>query len=202
VRAALRAVLRESGCARACDGFAAACCPVRLGNPAREMESTMESAPLYVREASGTFVPANYTAVISAAKSLLKNRLRRGAVLASPEMVRDFLAVTLGGRDCEYFCLLMLDGRNRFLRFVELFRGTINGASVHPREVVKLVLESEASSVLLVHNHPSEIGEPSAADELITRRLKDLLAMIEVKVLDHLIVAGADTVSFAERGLL
>jgi len=157
---------------------------------------------MYVRNESGEFIPVGRDTVIRVARAILRNRIRRGAVLSSPSLVRDFLAVNLGARDCEYFCVLLLDGRNRFLRFVELFRGTIDGASVHPREVVKLVLESEAASVLLVHNHPSSIGEPSTADELITRRIRDVLSLIDVRVLDHLIVAGGDVVSMSERGLI
>lgn len=116
--------------------------------------------------------------------------------------MRDFLTVNLGDRDSEYFCLLLLDSRHRFLRFVELFRGTIDGASVHPREVVKTVLDTRAAAVVLAHNHRSQVCEPSAAHELITRRLKVSLELIDVRVLDHLIVGGAELVSFAERGLL
>ena len=157
---------------------------------------------LYARSESGDFVPADRDTVIRAARAHLRNRIRRGAVLSSPSVVCDFLAVNLGGRDCEYFCIVLLDGHNRFLRFVELFRGTIDAASVHPREVVKLVLQSEAANVLLVHNHPSQVGEPSTADEMITRRIRDVLNLIEVRVLDHLIVAGGDVVSMAQRGLL
>jgi len=96
----------------------------------------------------------------------------------------------------------LLDCRHRVLRYLEMFRGTIDGASVHPREVVKVALQEQAAAVLLVHNHPSKIGEPSAADELITQRLRDALSLVDVRVLDHLIVAGSDVVSFAERGLI
>ena len=162
----------------------------------------MGNEVLYVRERSGEFVPATGEAVIAAARRHLKSRMRRGARLSAPGLVREFLATTLGDRDCEYFCVLLLDAQHRFLRFVELFRGTLDRASVHPREVVKLALESQAGSVVLVHNHPSQIGEPSAADELITRRLNDALGLIDVRVIDHLIVAGTEITSFAERGLL
>ena len=162
----------------------------------------MGADTLYVRDPCGDFIPAKADVVLAAAKAHLSHRVRRGVVLTSPGVVRDFLAVTLGDRDCEYFCVICLDSHHRFLRFVELFRGTINGASVHPREVVKLALESRAAAMLLVHNHPSQIGEPSAADELITKRLQHVLEVIDVRVLDHLIVAGCDVISFAERGLL
>ena len=120
----------------------------------------------------------------------------------NPKLVRDFLAVTLGDRDCEYFRVHLLDAHHRFLRSVELFRGTIDGASVHPREVVKLVLEAQSASVVLVHNHPSQNNRFSAADEQITRRSKGALDFIDVRVLDHLLVAGSEVISAAERGLI
>ena len=140
--------------------------------------------------------------LVAAAKAHLSRRVRRGTALTSPRLVRDFLATKLGNRDCEYFCLIAVDTRHRYIDFVELFRGTIDGASVHPREVVKLALDLGAASVILAHNHPSGVAEPSRADELITTRLKDALALIDVRVLDHLIVAGSDVVSLAERGAL
>ena len=162
----------------------------------------MKSKTLYVRDDEGQFVPAVGPLILEAAKTHLRMRVRRGTPLTSPGVVRDFLAVTLGDRDCEYFCLLLLDTRHRLLQFVELFRGTIDGASVHPREVVKTVLDAGAAAVVVVHNHPSQIAEPSSADELITKKLRIALDVIEVRLLDHLIVAGADVVSLAERGLL
>jgi DNA repair protein RadC len=157
---------------------------------------------LYVRDESGEFVPARPEVVVAGAKEHLRRRMRRGTSLRSPGLVRNFLTVTLGDRDCEYFCVACLDGHLRLLRFVELFRGTIDRAGVHPREVVKLALESQAASVLLVHNHPSMVDEVSSADELITKRLCEALALIDVRVVDHLIVAGATVVSLSERGLL
>jgi DNA repair protein RadC len=162
----------------------------------------MNSKTLYVCDEQGEFVPASADTILAAAKTQLRRRVRRGTPFNGPSVVRDFLMVTLGDRDCEYFCVLLLDSRHRLLRFVELFRGTIDGASVHPREVVKTVIEAQAAAVVLVHNHPSQIAEPSAADELITTRLRTALNLIDVRVLDHLIVAGADVVSFAERGLM
>ena len=162
----------------------------------------MKVESLYVRDERGEFVLARGEAILAAAKRHLRGKVRRGTALTSPSLVRDFLAVTLGDRDCEYFCVLCLDARHRFLRFVELFRGTIDGASVHPREVVKLAIESQSAAVLLVHNHPSQVAEPSHADEIITRRLRESISLIDVHVLDHLIVAGDDVVSFAELGLL
>ena len=157
---------------------------------------------LYSRDAQGEFVPAQGPAILAAAQGYLRHRVRRGASLQSPAAVREYLTVSLGDRDCEYFCVILLDCRHRVLRYLEMFRGTIDGANVHPREVVKVALQEQAAAVLLVHNHPSKIGEPSAADELITQRLRDALSLVDVRVLDHLIVAGSDVVSFAESGLL
>ena len=162
----------------------------------------MGSEILYVRDQSGEFVVAQGEVVLAAAKRHLGRRVRRGVKLANPRLVRDFLAVTLGDRDCEYFCIILLDAQHRFLRFVELFRGTIDGASVHPREVVKLALEAQSAAVVLVHNHPSQNPRFSSADELITQRLKSALDLVDVRVLDHLLVAGGEVVSFAESGLL
>jgi len=162
----------------------------------------MKNEVLYVRDQSGAFVVAEREMVVAAAKRHLGRRVRRGVRLANPKLVRDFLAVTLGDRDCEYFCIILLDAHHRFLRFVELFRGTIDGASVHPREVVKLALETQSAAVLLVHNHPSQNAHFSSADEQITQRLKSGLDLIDVRVVDHLLVAGSEVISLAESGLL
>ena len=128
--------------------------------------------------------------------------LRSGAVLTSPGETRRFLTAQLRDRPFEVFCCLYLDNRHRLLAFEELFRGTIDGASVHPREVLRQALAHNAAAVILAHNHPSGVAEPSQADELITQRLRDALALVDIRVLDHLIVAGPDAVSLAERGLL
>ena len=154
----------------------------------------------YIRDELGEFIPAHGDFVLAAAKAHIRRRVRRGVLLTSPQAVRDFLIVTLGDRDCEYFCVACLDARHRFLRFVELFRGTIDGASVYPREVVKLALESQCAAMLLVHNHPSQVAEPSHADEVITKRLVSALSLVDIRVLDHIIVAGDTVVSFAELG--
>ena len=122
--------------------------------------------------------------------------------MSSPRAVREFLAIKLGTLEHEIFAVLLLDTRHRLIDYVELFRGTINGASVHPREVVKLALARNAAALVLAHPHPSGSPEPSHADELITQRLKEALALVDIAVLDHVIVAGGETVSFAERGLL
>lgn len=108
----------------------------------------------------------------------------------------------LGSREYEVFVVVMLDTQHRLIEALEMFRGTIDAASVYPREVVKEVLARNASAVILAHNHPSGVAEPSAADRLLTDRLKNALSLVDVRVLDHLVVAGADITSFAERGWL
>jgi DNA repair protein RadC len=123
--------------------------------------------------------------------------------LSSPGKVRDWLRLQLATRPHEVFMALWLDAQNRLLKTEELFSGTLTQTSVYPREVVKAALAHNAAAVILAHNHPSGIGEPSRADEMLTRSLKEALAMVDVKLLDHFIVAGnAPPLSFAERGLL
>jgi DNA repair protein RadC len=157
---------------------------------------------LYVRDESG-FREARPNDVLQRAQALLAQRYRVGSpVLTSPALTRDFLRVHVGTCEHEIFGVLHLDSRHRLIAVENLFRGTINSASVHPREVVKAVLTRNAAAVVLFHNHASSgIAEPSAADELITRRLKEALALIDVRVLDHLII-GESIYSFAEAGLL
>lgn len=141
-------------------------------------------------------------AALELARRAIDEGLRRDTVLNSPQRVRQYLQLQLARREREVFAVLYLDSQNRLLKCEELFRGTLTQTSVHPREVVKQALRHNAAGVILAHNHPSGVAEPSRADELLTRALKDALALVEVRVLDHLIVAGNATVSFAERGLL
>ena len=156
---------------------------------------------LYVRDECG-FREAEATDVLDRAKALLAQRYRAGSpVLTSPALTREFLRMHLGACEHEVFGVLHLDSRHRLISVEDLFRGTINSSSVHPREVVKAALARNSAAIVLFHNHPSGLTEPSAADELITRRLKEALALIEVRVLDHLIVAES-IFSFAEAGLI
>jgi len=127
--------------------------------------------------------------------------MQMGPALANPRATREFLRARLRDRDREVFCCLFLDNRHRVICFDEVFRGTIDG-SVHPREVVKLALARNAAAVILAHNHPSGVAEPSQADELITGRLREALALVDIRVLDHIVVGDGACVSFAERGLL
>jgi DNA repair protein RadC len=157
---------------------------------------------LYVADPTGGFKPAPESAVIAAAVSAVEKKLARGVLFDSPQAARKYLPALLGHLEAEQFCVVHLDNRHRVIEFERMFNGTIDGASVYPREVVKSALAHNAAAVCLVHNHPSGVSEPSHADELITRRLREALALIDIRVLDHFIVAGADVVSFAERGLL
>jgi DNA repair protein RadC len=141
--------------------------------------------------------------ILDKAKDLLANRLKEhGPELTSPDMVREFLTLHLAERKAEVFCCLFLDNRHRVIEFREMFNGTIDGASVHPREVVRACIETNAAAVIYSHNHPSGNPEPSRADISLTRRLTEALALIDCRTLDHCIVGGTETVSFAERGLL
>lgn len=163
---------------------------------------SFDSSVLLVRDVAGDCRPADAGEVLQAAQRLLKQQLRGREVLSSPQAVRDFLRVKLGPLEHEVFAVLMLDAQNRLIEYVELFRGTVSQASVYPREVVKESLARNAAALVLVHNHPSGVAEPSRADEHLTQTLKAALALVDMRVLDHLIVAGSDVLSFAERGLL
>ena len=142
--------------------------------------------------------------VLDRAAALMTQRFRPGApVLGSPELTRQYLRHQIGALPYEVFGLLLLDSRHRLIRCEILFRGTIDSASVYPREVARVVVESNAAAVILFHNHASSgIAEPSQADELITRRLKEALSLIDVRVLDHLIIGAGAEYSFAEAGRL
>lgn len=145
---------------------------------------------------------AQLQAVLEMARRHLAASLTQTDVLSSPLLVHRYLQSQLRHRDREVFALLLLDNRHRVLAFDTLFEGTIDGASVYPREVVKAVLMAGAAAVILVHNHPSGVAEPSQADIAITRRLKDALALVDVRVLDHVIVGDGYCASLAELGLL
>jgi DNA repair protein RadC len=149
--------------------------------------------------------PARYATVMAAIEIAcrhLREPLRTSSALTAPDCTRKFLLAQLRDRPYEVFCGLFLDNRHRLLAFEEIFRGTIDGASVHPREIVRLTLRHNAASVIVAHNHPSGVVEPSQADEGVTRRLRQALALIDVRLLDHLIVGDGKCFSFSEHGLL
>jgi len=146
---------------------------------------------------------AQLAAVLELARRALVEEVRVRDMLASPAAVRDWLRLQLSALPHEVFCALWLDSQNRLIVFEEIFRGTLAQTSVYPREVVKRALACNAAAVVFAHNHPSGIAEPSRADEALTLALRQALALVDVKVLDHFVIAGyAAPVSFAERGLL
>ena len=142
------------------------------------------------------------TSLVALAVAALARKHRRGAALHSPQDTRDYLRLGLAERPFEAFGTLFLDNRHRVIAMEELFQGTIDGASVHPRVVVTRALTLNAAAVLFYHNHPSGVAEPSQADLRITKLLKDALALLDIRVLDHVIVSAEGTTSLAERGLL
>ena len=141
-------------------------------------------------------------AIFEMSRRALNEQMQVKDMLSSPQQVRDFLCLKLGGLSREVFVVLFLDAQNRMIMSEEMFSGTLTQTSVYPREVVKKALHHNAASVIFAHNHPSGIAQPSQADELITKQLKQALALVDVRVLDHFIVAGNTTFSFVERGLL
>jgi DNA repair protein RadC len=164
----------------------------------------MNGTTLYITDvnAESGFRLATIEEIMTGARQALALRVRRGTDLSSPQRARDYLMTRLAEREHEVFTVIYLDNRHRLIACQELFRGTIDGASVHPREVVKEALRHNAAALILAHNHPSSVAEPSQADELVTRRLREALQLVDIRVLDHLIVAGGETLSFCERGLL
>ena len=150
----------------------------------------------------GTSKYVQLQAIFEMSRRALNEQLQQQDVLASPQAVRDYLVLKLGSLTKEVFLVLFLDTQNRLVASEEMFSGSLKETSVYPREVLKRALHHNAASVIFAHNHPSGIAQQSQADELITKQLKQALALVDVRVLDHFIVAGNNTLSFSERGLL
>ena len=150
----------------------------------------------------GTVKYVQLQAVLEMSKRYLSESLNRTQVFESAQQTRLYLSSQLRDEPNEVFAVLLLDSQHRMITFKKLFFGTINAASVHPRVVVQKALESNAAAIILAHNHPSGIAEPSQADQHITQRIKQAMELIDVSVLDHFVVGDGDCVSFAERGLL
>ncbi|MBR9866723.1 MAG: JAB domain-containing protein [Oceanospirillales bacterium] len=149
--------------------------------------------------------PAKYVqlqAVLEISRRCQAEQLQRDSALTSPDLVRDYLQLQLSDRSREVFACLLLDSQHRVICFEELFQGTIDSATVHPREVVKLALSHNAAAIILAHNHPSGVAEPSLADQNITHRIRDALNLVDIRLLDHMVVGSGVTVSLAERGLI
>lgn len=155
-----------------------------------------------IKGLGGTAKRAELVAVLELARRTLSQQLRERPLLDSPQAVRDYLQLHLTARRHEVFAVLFLDSQHRLIALEELFRGTLNQTSVYPREVVVHALQHQAAAVVLTHNHPSGNLEPSRADEALTQTLKSALALIDVRVLDHIIVAPGGSLSMAERGLV
>lgn len=150
----------------------------------------------------GHYAPASADQILEAAREAIDLKMLRGVAFHSPEVVKNYLIMKLAGLEHEVFAALFVDSQNRLIEYVEIFRGSINTAAVYPREVLKEALRYNAASMIIAHNHPSGDPKPSSADMNITQKLKEALALIDVSVLDHIIVAGQKTVSFAEMSLL
>ena len=171
------------------------------------MKKTDASEEVLVEDRLFGLTPADLNdvekqSVITLAMKVLSIKHRAGRVLSKPDETRNFLRLRLADYRNEVFGCLFLDNRHRIIAVRELFQGTIDGASVYPRVVVQQAMEVNAAAMVFFHNHPSGVAEPSHADEVITRRLKDALALVDVRVLDHFVVSAGESVSFAERGLL
>ncbi len=164
-----------------------------FGAPVREVSAIRGLGPAKAAELA---------AVVEIVRRSLVEEAAAADALTSPQAVRDYLRLTLRARPYEVFVGIFLDSQNRLLALEEMFRGTLAQTSVYPREVVKTALARNAAAVIFAHNHPSGVAEPSRADELLTQALKQALALVDIRTLDHFVVAGSHLVSFAERGLL
>ena len=156
---------------------------------------------LFVRDRA-RYAPADPDQVMAAAQRIVDARMTRGISFKDPALACDFFRDKLCHLEREVFVAVMLDSRHRLIEYVELFMGTIDGAEVHPREVARQALRLNAAAVLVAHNHPSGVVEPSAADRAVTSRLKQALALLDIRLLDHVVVGGTESLSMAERGWL
>ncbi|HXV07048.1 MAG TPA: DNA repair protein RadC [Burkholderiales bacterium] len=168
------------------------------------LHGLLEAEPEAIQRSSGLgpAKSAQLRAVLALVKRALGQEVQRRDNLSSPQAVRDYLRLNLAQRDREVFVAVFLDAQNRVLKIQELFAGTLTQTSVFPRDVVRYALLANAAAVIFAHNHPSGLAEPSRADETLTQALKQALALVDVKVLDHFVVGAGGAMSFAERGLL
>jgi DNA repair protein RadC len=162
----------------------------------------LEASDLESVKGLGPAKRAQFAAAIELARRSLQEKLKASTALTSPQAVRDYLRLRLASRKEEVFLCIWLDAQHKAIDVQQAFTGTLTQTSVYPREIVKAALRYNAAAVIFAHNHPSGVAQPSQSDELLTRNLRDALALVEVKVLDHFIVAGHQAISFAERGLL
>jgi DNA repair protein RadC len=179
--------------------------PLDLTTPPPPPAERYSEFPFQVADQPGhnrVLRPVSAEEVIEFAFQIIAERCKPGVELTSVAATRRYLVSKLSAKESEVFACIFLDNRHRVIAYQELFFGTIDGASVHPREVVKQSLRYNAAALIVSHNHPSGVAEPSSADCSITQRLREALELIDVRLLDHVIVAGTETVSLAERGLL
>ena len=174
--------------------------PKRRGRPPKRID--LAAPPVEQPSCLHNLDTRTRRAVERAAKLLEENAVYRVEAMNSPVAVRTYLKMKLASLDHEEFHALWLDAQNRIIAFDRLFSGTLTQTSVYPREVVRAAMRHNAAACIIAHNHPSGISEPSRADEALTRTLKEVLSLVDVKILDHFIVAGRETLSFAERGLI
>lgn len=160
------------------------------------------NASLLVQDDQGRYLPATAEQILEEARRVIDLKTQRSEAFTSPELVKEYLITKLAGFEHEVFAALFLDAKHQLIQYVEMFRGSIDSASVYPREVVKEALHHNAAAVIFAHNHPSGNPEPSQADKTLTQRLKEALMLVEVRSLDHIVVGGRQTMSFAERGLI
>ena len=164
-----------------------------------------KTGPPYSVDAEGNYQfrgKIGQAVILDLAAEIIERRVCEGDVFTSPSVTKQYVVTKIGHFDREVFACLFLNNRHQLVAFEILFYGTIDGATVHPREVVKRALAHNAAAVLAAHNHPSGVAEPSQADVSLTRRLRESLGLVDIRLLDHIVVGGSETVSFAERGLL
>ena len=165
------------------------------------MEGQMKTGvALYVRGQRRRYKVANAEEILEAARAVVGERMQRGSSFSDPKTAWDFCRDKLAWQEREVFAVAFLETRHRLVEYRELFHGTIDGAEVHPREVAREAIRCNAAAVIVGHNHPSGSTEPSAADRVVTARLKQALALVDVRLLDHVVVGGLQTASLAERG--
>lgn len=156
---------------------------------------------LMVRDLRGRYRPATPNQVLTAARAIVDQTVRRETSFTTPTVVKDYVRAKLCGLEHEVFAVLFLNAQNQLIEYVELFRGTITQSAVYPREVIKEALARNAAALIIAHNHPSGSAKPSAADRELTDRLHETLALVDVRLFDHILVAGNETVSFRELGV-
>ncbi len=159
----------------------------------------MDQTPLYARRENQRYRVANADEIIEAARTVAGQRMQRGATFTDPKIAEAFFQDKLAGLEREVFAAAFLDTRHRLIEYVELFQGTIDGTEVHPREVVRRALRCNAAAAIVTHNHPSGDVTPSAADRAVTARLRQALALVDIRLLDHIIVSGRQTLSMASK---